>query len=656
MSAASACSCVRRFDISGRVRARVLVPKLAGMTLTTARRSRVRASPLNPFPFPVAAEEQAPPDAPAVDVLHTLTDPAQDKRRQARALYWMGWRVTHIAEHLGLPRTTVHEWKKADAWEQATGLQRVEGSLEMRLCTLINKEQKTGGDFKEIDLLGRQMERMARVGHYEKTGKEADLNPNILARNTAPKKQPERNLLGGEEGLEKLKSAFIDSLFQYQLAWWQNSQQRTRAILKSRQIGATWYFAREALIDALETGRNQIFLSASRSQAHIFRQYIVAFVKEVLDIELKGDPIVLPNGATLYFLGTNARTAQGYHGNFYFDEFFWTHGFETLNKVASGMAMHAKWRKTYFSTPSSLQHEAYAFWSGERINKRRSKAERIQIDISHDRLAGGFTGEDRIWRQIVNILDAEAGGCNLFTLDDLRFEYSDEEWDNLLMCGFVDETFAVFKLADLMRCHVDSWDAWSDFKPFAMRPYGYSGVWVGYDPSHTGDAAGLVVLAPPTTPGGKFRVLHREQFKGADFEAQADAIRKITQRYNVQHICIDTTGLGQGVYQIVKQFFPQAKALQYSAEVKTRLVLKAQSVMRAGRLEFDAGDVDLQRSFMAIQREVTGSGKGVTYASGRSTEAGHADLAWATMNALDNEPLEAVAVGGGGQRAIMEFS
>lgn len=617
----------------------------------------MRASQDNPFPFPKPAEEKPTADAPALDALHALTDPAQDKRRQARALYWMGWRVTHIAERLELPRTTVHEWKKADAWDEANGLRRVEGSLEMRLCTLISKEQKTGGDFKEIDLLGRQMERMARVGRYEKTGKEADLNPNILARNADPKKQPERNVLGGEEGLEKLKSAFIDSLFGYQLAWWRNSQQRTRAILKSRQIGATWYFAREALIDAIETGRNQIFLSASKAQAHIFRGYILAFVKDVLGIDLKGDPIVLPNGAKLYFLGTNARTAQGYHGNLYFDEFFWTHGFKNLNTVASAMSSHKKWRKTYFSTPSSLQHEAYAFWSGERLNERRAKANRIEIDVSHDHLAGGFTGEDLIWRQIVNILDAEAGGCDLFNIDELRLEFSEEEWDNLYMCGFVDETFAVFKLADLMRCHVDSWDAWSaDFKPFALRPYGYKGVWLGYDPSHTGDAAGLVVLAPPDKPGGKFRVLHREQFKGADFEAQAEAIQKITQRYNVQHICIDTTGLGQGVYQIVKQFFPGAKALQYSPEVKTRLVLKAQSVMRAGRLEFDAGDVDLQRSFMAIKREMTGSGRGVTYAAGRSTEAGHADLAWACMNALDNEPLEAVAVGGGGQRAVMEFS
>lgn len=115
----------------------------------------------------------------------------------------MGWRVTHIAEHLEVPRTTVHEWKAADGWDKAKPIDRVEGTLEMRLCTLINKENKTGGDFKEIDLLGRQIERLARVHKYSQTGKESDLNPNINARNAGPKRQPDRgNQLGGEEGLE----------------------------------------------------------------------------------------------------------------------------------------------------------------------------------------------------------------------------------------------------------------------------------------------------------------------------------------------------------------------------------------------------------------------------------------------------------------------
>ncbi|MCQ9371938.1 terminase family protein, partial [Corynebacterium sp. 35RC1] len=170
-------------------------------------------------------------------------------------------------------------------------------------------------------------------------------------------------------------------------------------------------------------------------------------------------------------------------------------------------------------------------WNGDRFNRKRAKGERIALDISHDRLAGGFTGEDKIWRQIVTIIDAMRGGCNLFDIDELRLEYSPEEFENLLMCGFIDDSYSVFPLAELQKCMVDSWDAWDDFKPFLLRPFGHRPVWVGYDPSHTGDSAALVVLAPPSSPGGKFRVLHRQQFKGLDFEAQAEAIRKVTLHY-----------------------------------------------------------------------------------------------------------------------------
>ena len=316
---------------------------------------------------------------------------AADKRRAARHLYWQGWRISSIAEYIGEPRSTVQGWKDAEDWDKAQPAQRVEAALETRLVQLVMKDGKTGGDFKEIDLLGRQIERLARVQKYGETGKESDLNPAIKARNDKPKRRPERNHFT-EEQHEKLLDAFRDSLFDYQKVWFRNSELRTRFILKSRQIGATWYFAREALADAIATGRNQIFLSASKAQAHIFKQYIVAYAKEACDLELSGDPIVLSNGATLYFLGTNALTAQGYHGNFYFDECFWTRKFDELNKVASGMAMHKHWRKTYFSTPSSIQHEAFALWSGDRFNKKRPKDERITLDLSHDRLAGGFTG------------------------------------------------------------------------------------------------------------------------------------------------------------------------------------------------------------------------------------------------------------------------
>ena len=568
------------------------------------------------------------------------TSAPTDFRRRARSLYWQGWTVTSISEHFAIPRTTVDSWRQRDKWDKAPVIERVETSLEARLVQLITKDVKTGSDYKEIDLLGRQLERLARIRRYEAPGgNETDLNPNIANRNAEGKRQKEKNHFT-EEQVEQLRAAFLDSLFDYQKEWWNSRNNRTRAILKSRQIGATWYFAREALMDAVLTSGNQIFLSASRAQAYVFRQYIVQFAKEAAEVELKGDPIVLSNGAHLYFLGTNARTAQGYHGNFYFDEFFWTFKFEELNKVASGMALHKRWRKTYFSTPSAMSHEAYPFWTGDAFNKRRRKEEQVRIDVSHKWLAEGRLCEDRTWRQIVTIKDAEKGGCDLFDIDELRnYEYSPDQFDNLLMCNFIDDTASVFPLSELQRCMVDSWEAWNDYKPFTARPFGNRPVWVGYDPSRSGDSAGCVVMAPPLTFPGKFRIIEKHQYRGMDFAAQAEQIRQITQKYNVEYIGIDATGMGLGVYEIVRQFYPAVTKILYNPESKGRMVLKAQDVIRNGRLEFDASSTDIAQSFMSIRKTLTPSGQQVTYDAGRSETTGHADLAWAVMHALDHEPL-----------------
>lgn len=574
-----------------------------------------------------------------MQVATDLTE-AQNPRRRARSLYWHGYKIAWIAKEVGEKPSTVHSWKRRDKWDETSPLDRCEDAIEARLIRLVAKEHKSGSDYKEIDLLGRQLERTARVRKYSNGGNEADLNPKVANRNKGKRKQPTKNDFS-EEQQQRLHEAFADSLFDYQQTWHQAGlQERIRNILKSRQIGATWYFAREALDDAMATARNQIFLSASKAQAHVFKQYIVQFAKDAADIELKGDPIILPNDAALYFLGTNSRTAQSYHGNLYVDEYFWIQKFQELRKVASGMAAHRHWRQTYFSTPSSLLHEAYPFWSGALFNKGRPKDQRVEIDIAHAALAKGMHCADGQWRQIVTVEDALAGGCTLFDLEQLLLEYSPAEFENLFRCMFIDDSMSVFPLGELQRGMVDSWVVWDDFKPFADRPFGYREVWVGYDPSHTGDSCGCVVLAPPLVPGGKFRALEKHQWRGMDFEAQAKAIRGITERYNVTYIGIDVTGIGQGVYQLVKQFFPNATPFSYSPDVKVRLVLKAKDVISKGRLEFDAGWTDMAQSFMAIRKTITASGRQITFEASRSEDISHADLAWATMHALANEPLE----------------
>ncbi|MEH6018607.1 terminase ATPase subunit family protein [Klebsiella sp. GG_Kp180] len=585
----------------------------------------------------------------------TDTTLLNDPRRQAALLYWQGFSVPQIADMLQTKRPTVQSWKQRDHWEETAPLNRVESTLEARLIQLYAKPSLTPHDFKVADFLARQMERFARINRYGQTGNEADLNPRVANRNKGERKKPTKNFFS-DEAIEKLEEIFFAESFEYQLRWHRAGlEHRIRDILKSRQIGATFYFSREALLHALKTGHNQIFLSASKTQAYVFREYIIQFARRV-DVELTGDPIVIGNnGAKLIFLGTNSNTAQSHNGDLYVDEIFWIPNFQKLRKVSSGMASQSHLRSTYFSTPSTLAHGAYPFWSGELFNRGRARAsERVDIDISHDALAAGVACPDGQWRQIVTIEDALAGGCTLFNLEQLRQENSVDDFRNLFMCEFVDDKASVFPFEDLQRCMVDSLEEWEDFAPFADNPFGSRPVWIGYDPSHSGDSAGCVVLAPPVVAGGKFRILERHQWKGMDFATQAESIRQLTEKYKVEYIGIDATGLGIGVFQLVRSFYPAARDIRYTPEMKTAMVLKAKDVIRRGCLEYDVSATDITTSFMAIRKTMTSSGRSATYEASRTEEASHADVAWATMHALLNEPLTA----GSGQAisSILEFN
>ena len=585
----------------------------------------------------------------------TDTTLLNDPRRQAALLYWQGFSVPQIAEMLQTKRPTVQSWKQRDQWDETAPLNRVESTLEARLIQLYAKPNLTPHDFKVADFLARQMERFARINRYGQTGNEVDLNPNVAKRNKGDRKKPTKNFFS-DEAIEKLEEIFFAESFEYQLRWHRAGlEHRIRDILKSRQIGATFYFSREALLHALKTGHNQIFLSASKTQAYVFREYIIQFARRV-DVDLTGDPIVIGNnGAKLIFLGTNSNTAQSHNGDLYVDEIFWIPNFQKLRKVSSGMASQSHLRSTYFSTPSTLAHGAYPFWSGELFNRGRASAsERVDIDISHDALAAGVACPDGQWRQIVTIEDALAGGCTLFNLEQLKRENSVDDFRNLFMCEFVDDKASVFPFEDLQRCMVDSLEEWEDFAPFADNPFGSRPVWVGYDPSHSGDSAGCVVLAPPVVAGGKFRILERHQWKGMDFATQAESIRQLTEKYNVEYIGIDATGLGIGVFQLVRSFYPAARDIRYTPEMKTAMVLKAKDVIRRGCLEYDVSATDITTSFMAIRKTMTSSGRSATYEASRTEEASHADVAWATMHALLNEPLTA----GSGQvtSSILEFN
>lgn len=547
--------------------------------------------------------------------------------------------VKDIKEKLNInSERVIYQWAERQSWDALLQHETVEQASTRRLIALIEKEDKKDSDYKEIERLGNLLDKMAGIDLKKaRTAKEkANASRQDSGRKTRKKGKNEIGDITAEQ-LEEIRNTIF---YSYQQRWHDNLDERIRFILKSRQIGATYYFAWEAFENAILTGDNQVFLSASRNQADIFRAYIMMFAKEYFDIELKGtDSIALSKDgkpwAELRFVSTSGRTAQGYHGHLYIDEVFWIPDFEKTNKLASGMAAHKKWRKTYFSTPSVKSHGAYPLWSGEKHNEKRTN--KIEFDLSHETLKTGHKGKDKIWRNIVTVKDAEAQGCDLFNISDLIEEYSEAEFNNLFMCAFMEAGASVFNLNDLLSCAIDSAVTWVDFKRKIKRPYGNNPVWIGYDPARVGDRSTVVVIAPPLKEGGKFKVLEKIELKGA-FKHQAARIQELTHRYNVSFIGVDATGPGMGVFELVQAFFPRATSIHYGIETKTRLVQKAISVVSDARIEWDAEHSDIASAFLQV-RQTTTSNDSITYVADRTSKTGHADVAWAIMHALSNEPL-----------------
>ncbi|WP_226648154.1 terminase large subunit domain-containing protein [Microbulbifer variabilis] len=562
-----------------------------------------------------------------------------DEIKTAAKMMWLR-RVSarEIAEQLNLNNSrVVYQWAEKGHWEEMLQHETVEQATARRLIVLVEKPNKTKEDFTEIDRLSNLLDKLAGIDLKKaRMAKEkAMASRGERSEGRGKKKKPKNDI--SEITPEQLEKIRKELFYEYQHRWHENKDQRTRFILKSRQIGATYYFAWEAFEDAVTTGDNQVFLSASRNQAEIFKAYIIKFAREYFDVELKGvDFIELSNGAELRFVSTNGRTAQGYNGHFYVDEVFWIPDFERTNELASGMASHKKWRRTYFSVPSIKSHSAYDMWSGKVYNDNAKN--RADFDLSHDALKNGKLGPDRIWRNIVTVIDAEEQGCDLFDLEALKIENSKSAFNNKYMCAFMEAGLSVFKLDDLLSAAVDSDSTWKDYKRKNQRPYDNHPVWIGYDPSRSGDGAAIVVLAPPLKEGEKFRVLEKIVMRNRAWQWQANRMRELIEKYNVQFIGIDCTGPGHGVFEMVKDFYPRATPIHYGLETKTNLVLKAQDVVESHRIEWDAEHTDIAQAFLQIHQTTTGKDQ-ITYAANRSSATGHADVAWAIMHSLSNEPL-----------------
>ncbi|WP_318365971.1 terminase large subunit domain-containing protein [Enterobacter sp.] len=570
---------------------------------------------------------------------------SEELRGVARSLYLRHATPKEIASELNLPNARiVYYWAEKYNWADLLSFESTEDAIERRYQLLVGRDNKTDQELKEMDTLIAHATKLRAQSNKHKEKLAERKNSGTGAAPQDEDGQPPRKRKYKKNDISSLTeddfNAWADEhLFEYQKHLRLNIAQQVRNILKSRQIGATWYFAFEAFENAVLTGDPQIFLSASKAQAEVFRSYIVNIAEQYFGITLTGNPIRLSNGAELRFLSTNKNTAQSYSGHLYCDEYFWVPNFARLNEVASAMATHDKWRTTYFSTPSAKTHQAYPFWTGEEWKQGSKKRAAVKFPTVSDMRDGGRICPDGQWRYVITMEDAIKGGFNLANIEKLRNRYNDTTFNMLYMCVFVDSKDSVFSFSDLAGCAVET-DTWQDHDPKAARPFGDRPVWGGFDPARSGDLSCFVIIAPPMLAPEKYRVLAVFNWKGMNFRWQAKQIEELFKKYNFTYLGVDVTGIGRGVFDNIQHFAMRvAVAITYSRNTKDQLVLKAADVVESQRIEWSKDLKEIPASFMAIRRTTTASGGAMTFVADRSPDTGHAEAFWAIAHALHNEPL-----------------
>lgn len=397
-------------------------------------------------------------------------------------------------------------------------------------------------------------------------------------------------------------------LFAYQLAVLRACEQHRRVfILKSRQIGFTYAVAWLAFVRMLRTGNDQVFISASKRQCDLFRGYLKGFANDLFGRKLKGVEVMefeTAHGlACVRILPSNYLTVQGYSGDLYLDELAHMTDFERLHKYARPIASQKRYRTVMFSTASHKRHGSYKIWAGTDEK--------------------GRTRKDNLHRITITIHDAVAQGCTLFDLDELQDEYTAMEWRNLFLCEWLDDQDSFFKLPELQKCQVPERPEWQG-----------GAVLIGYDPAKNRDSASLAAIE--RTPGGLLPIVYRETLRNKSFKYQGERIRKICTRFNASWLGVDTTGVGAAVWEELRSVPVAKRALNYSSDLKTQLVLTVKRVVEEGRLRYHAEDTELTTAFLSVRQVVTPSGV-VSFRADRSSD-GHADAFWALSHALHGLP------------------
>lgn len=433
--------------------------------------------------------------------------------------------------------------------------------------------------------------------------------------------------MGPEDPPYTMQTNSIVNLFGYQKRALRSAA-KFRLWRWSRQIGKSFAMALDATIRGLTTRRKQLMLSSSQQQSdelmakvHQHAEAQAMMIEAIVEtervdgVELTKRRATLANGAEIITIPANPRTARGFTGDVYLDEFamhqddtgIWASVFPSITRGDG--------RLTVASTPKGKQNLFYKLHGNAAF-------EQALVTI-HDAVADGYPAN----------------------VEQLRAGIDDEElWRQEYLCEFLDETTAYLTYEMIAACErADATVDWPADHAVAGDLY------VGMDIGRRRD---LSVIWTVEVLGDVAWTREVVRLHNTPFNVQETVLYAALNRPNVRRCCIDATGLGMQFAERAQRRFGEhrVEAVTFSNAVKAELAgqLRVAFEDQTIRIPIDA---KIRNGLHAVKKVVTAAGN-VRY-DAESTADGHADEFWAAAlathaHAARRAAPRAIRISGGG--------
>lgn len=516
---------------------------------------------------------------------------SSEEKQKALNLIKAGVPITEVARDLNINRGTLNNWinKSNDQSVNDNSIENIKSQINT-----LSRRAPTEATAKKLAMLTRSLDRL------EKKSKKIE------------KKKAKPSIIQSKE-VAALRARMLQDdygLYSYQQDFVRDDS-RFRVWLKSRQIGATYGCAGEALVDAM-SGMDQLILSASETQALKWHGEIHKHAQK-LGLALSGSSseIITPSGAKIYIFANNFRTIQGFSGSVWMDEFAWYMNPKRIweafiPSITSVKAGETKARITILSTP-------------------------FEQDSLFHKLVLDDTKYYMFSRHKTTIYDAVKEGLDV-DIKVLRDLFDEDSWATMYECQFVDDDSSFFPISLIKSCV-------KDYNYYT--PANSARLWSGYDIGRKKD---LSVLSSLENLLGRYTLCIQDTYQKVTFESQKTLVKDHLNVFRNANIRIDKTGIGMDIAENIETKFPsRAEGIYFTASSKEHMVLNLKKMFEEKFITIP-NDPILIADIHAIKRRA--GMKRMLYDADRNMY-GHADRFWSL--ALAAKKLDFIDRGDGGE-------